>query len=75
MILISLFLIMTIKDLLPFFPEDCPYTVLDLAEERKKARADYARGIGKRVEDLTPEEYQLGSQIPALDDPCDAFRD
>lgn len=75
MIQISLFWIMTIKDLLPFFPEDCQYTVIDLVEERKKAREDYARSIGKRVDDLTPEEYQLGSQIPSLDDPCDAFRD
>ena len=65
---------MTIKELMPYMPTGS-ITVIDLAEERRKEREAYAQRYGKTVDELTPDEYEKAGYIPALDDPCDAFRD
>ena len=50
-------------------------TVVNLREEKMKEREKLAAKLNKKVEDLTPEEKAEADYIPALDDPCDAFRD
>lgn len=65
---------MTIRDLLPFTPSGS-VTVIDPVDERRKEREAYAQRYGKTVDELTPDEYEKAGYIPALDDPCDAFRD
>ena len=66
---------MDLKDFMSFAPEDCKPTILDLEKEREKARGDYCQRNGKKLEELTEVEYREASELPMLEDPCDAFRD
>ena len=66
---------MDLKEFMSYAPKDCQPTILDLAKEREKAREEYCRLKGKKLEELTDEEFREASELPMLDDPCDAFRD
>ena len=55
-------------------PKGC-VTTINLQVEREKERKKLADKLGKKVEELTTEEKEQADYFPALDDPCDAFRD
>ena len=65
---------MDYREMMQYAPKGT-VTTIDPEADRKKQREEMARQLNKKVEQLTDEEREEADYIPALDDPCDAFRD
>lgn len=66
---------MDYREMMGYAPKDCKPTIIDPSAERKKQLEEAAQKLNKKVDELTQEEREEATSIPALDDPCDAFRD